>query len=150
MKSPTNDEEGMRLAYEQAKKSFDEGGVPVGAALAHRNSVIAVGHNRRVQGNDPIAHGEMDCLRTAGRRRNYKDCVLYTTLSPCMMCAGTIVQFGIKKVVVGEAENFAGNVVFLREHGIDVVLMNDERCKHLMREFIRTKPELWFEDIAED
>jgi cytosine deaminase len=145
-----DDEEGMRLAYEQAKKSFDEGGVPVGAALAHKGAVIAVGHNRRVQGSDPIAHGEMDCLRTAGRRRNYKDCVLYTTLSPCMMCAGTIVQFGIKKVVVGEAETFAGNLAFLRGHGIEVVLMNDERCMGLMREFIRTKPELWFEDIAED
>jgi cytosine/creatinine deaminase len=150
MSTPTNDAEGMRLAYEQAKKSFDEGGVPVGAALTHKGSLLAVGHNRRVQGGDPIAHGEMDCLRKAGRRRNYKDCVLYTTLSPCMMCAGTIVQFGIKKVVVGEAETFPGNLAFLSDHGVEVMLMNDERCRSLMREFIRTKPELWFEDIAED
>jgi len=145
-----NDSEGMRLAYEQAKKGFDEGGVPVGAALVHEGKVVAVGHNRRVQEGDPIAHGEMDCLRRAGRRRNYKGCVLYTTLSPCMMCAGTAVQFGIKKIVVGEAENFAGNIAFLRSHGIEVVVLDDPRCKALMREFIRLRPELWFEDIAED
>jgi cytosine deaminase len=144
-----NDEEGMRLAYQQAKKSFDEGGVPVGAALVHEGAVLAVGHNQRVQGGDPIAHGEMDCLRKAGRRKNYKRCVLYTTLSPCMMCAGTAVQFGITKIVIGEAENFAGNVEFLRSHGIDVVVLDDARCKALMREFIRLRPELWFEDIAE-
>ena len=144
------DEEGMELAYRQAKKSFDEGGVPVGAALVHEGAVVAVCHNRRVQAGDPIAHGEMDCLRSAGRRKNYKACVLYTTLSPCMMCAGTAVQFGIKKIVIGEAENFAGNVAFLREHGIEVVVLDDARCKALMREFIRLKPALWFEDIAED
>ena len=144
-----NDEEGMRLAYQQAKKSFDEGGVPVGAALVHEGAVLAVGHNQRVQGGDPIAHGEIDCLRRAGRRKNYKGCVLYTTLSPCMMCAGTTLQFGIKKVVIGEAENFAGNIDFLRGHGVEVVLVNDARCIALMREFIRTRPELWFEDIAE-
>src|SRR5581483_1807375 len=145
-----NDSEGMQLAYEQAKKRFDEGGVPVGAALVHEGKVVAVGHNRRVQEGDPIAHGEMDCLRRAGRRKNYKGCVLYTTLSPCMMCAGTAVQFGIKKIVVGEAENFAGNIAFLRSHGIEVVVLDDPRCKALMREFIRLRPELWFEDIAED
>ena len=144
------DEEGMELAYRQAKKSFDEGGVPVGAALVHEGSVVAVGHNRRVQAGDPIAHGEMDCLRSAGRRKNYKACVLYTTLSPCMMCAGTAVQFGIEKVVIGEAENFAGNIAFLRERGIEVIVLDDARCKALMREFIAKRPDLWFEDIAED
>ena len=109
MSTPTNDAEGMRLAYEQAKKSFDEGGVPVGAALTHKGSLLAVGHNRRVQGGDPIAHGEMDCLRKAGRRRNYKDCVLYTTLSPCMMCAGAIVERAKRSAL--KIRNAAGGVL---------------------------------------
>src|SRR5262249_28153825 len=115
-----------------------------------KGSVVASGHNRRVQSSDPIAHGEIDCLRSAGRRKNYRDCVLFTTLSPCMMCAGTIVQFGIKKVIVGEAENFAGNIEFLRARGVEVVLLNDERCIKLMHEFIAARPDLWLEDIAED
>ena len=140
----------LRAAYDQALKSYREGGLPIGAVMAENGAIISAGHNRRVQSADPIAHGEMDCLRRAGRRRNYKGCVLYTTLSPCMMCAGTAVQFGIKKIVVGEAENFAGNIAFLRSHGIEVVVLDDPRCKALMREFIRLRPELWFEDIAED
>ena len=140
----------MRLAYEQAKKSFDEGGVPVGAVLVEADRVLAAGHNRRVQAGDPIAHGEMDCLRTAGRRRNYKGCTLYTTLSPCMMCAGTVLQFGIKRVVVGEAVNFAGNLDLLRQSGVEVQVLNDADCVSLMRRFIVERPELWLEDIAED
>ena len=140
----------MRLAYAQAKKSFDEGGVPVGAVLVEGDRVLAAGHNKRVQGGDPIAHGEMDCLRTAGRRRNYKGCTLYTTLSPCMMCAGTVLQFGIKRVVVGEALNFAGNVDLLRQSGVEVEVLNDADCERLMRRFIVERPELWLEDIAED
>lgn len=102
----------MRLAYEQALKSYNDGGLPISAAMVEHGTVIAAGHNRRVQDADPIAHGEMDCLRKAGRRRDYAGVTLYTTLSPCMMCAGTIVQFGIKSVVIGEARNFAGNVDF--------------------------------------
>ena len=102
----------MRAAYEQAVKSYEEGGLPIGAAMVENGVVIAVGHNRRVQDGDPIAHGEMDCLRKAGRRRDYAGITLYTTLSPCMMCAGTILQFGINSVVIGEARNFPGNIEF--------------------------------------
>ena len=138
----------MKVAFEQALKSYNEGGLPIGAAMAENNEVIAVGHNRRVQENDPIAHGEMDCLRKAGRRQRYDGITLYTTLSPCMMCSGTIVQFGIKAVVVGEDQNFPGNIDFLRERGVKVVLLNDPECIALMRRFIKERPDLWDEDIA--
>lgn len=138
----------MRAAYDQAVKSYEEGGLPIGAAMVENGVVIAVGHNRRVQDGDPIAHGEMDCLRKAGRRRDYAGITLYTTLSPCMMCAGTIVQFGIKTVVIGEARNFPGNVEFLRQSGVDVAVLNDPDCEALMARFIRERPELWHEDIA--
>lgn len=138
----------LRSAYEQALKSYKEGGLPIGAAMVENGSVIAAGHNRRVQDGDPIAHGEMDCLRNAGRRADYTGVTLYTTLSPCMMCSGTIVQFGIKAVVVGEARNFPGNVDFLRQHGVDVVVLDDPDCIELMARFILERPELWHEDIA--
>jgi creatinine deaminase len=138
----------MRSAYGQALKSYDEGGLPIGAEMVENGEMIAVGHNRRVQDGDPIAHGEMDCLRKAGRRADYAGVTLYTTLSPCMMCSGTIVQFGIKSVVVGEAKNFPGNIGFLQQHGVDVVLLNDPDCTELMARFIRERLELWFEDIA--
>ena len=138
----------VRTAYEQALKSYEEGGLPIGAAMVENGTVIAVGHNRRVQDGDPIAHGEMDCLRKAGRRRDYAGVTLYTTLSPCMMCAGTIVQFGIKSVVIGEARSFPGNVDFLRQHGVDVTVLDDPDCIALMARFIKERPELWHEDIA--
>lgn len=138
----------MRAAYDQALKSYNEGGLPIGAVMVENGAVLAAGHNRRVQDGDPIAHGEMDCLRRAGRRADYAGITLYTTLSPCMMCAGTIVQFGINSVVVGEAENFPGNADFLREHGVDVVVVDDPACIELMARFIRERPELWSEDIA--
>jgi cytosine/creatinine deaminase len=138
----------MRAAYEQAKKSYNEGGLPIGAAMVENGAVIAVGHNLRVQDGDPIAHGEMDCLRKAGRRRDYVGVTLYTTLSPCMMCAGTIVQFGIKSVVIGEARNFPGNIDFLQQHGVDVTVLDDPDCIALMARFIKERPELWHEDIA--
>ena len=138
----------IRTAYEQALKSYNEDGLPIGAAMVEDGAVIAVGHNRRVQDGDPIAHGEMDCLRKAGRRREYAGVTLYTTLSPCMMCAGTIVQFGIKAVVICEARNFPGNVDFLRQHGVDVTVLDDPDCIALMARFIKERPELWHEDIA--
>ena len=116
--------------------------------MVEEGRVIAAGHNRRVQDADPIAHGEMDCLRKAGRRARYDNTVLYTTLSPCMMCAGTIVQFGIPRVVVGEARSFAGNIEFLRQRGVDVLLLDDPDCLQLMHRFIEERPELWDEDIA--
>lgn len=138
----------LRAAYEQALKSYGEGGLPIGAAMIENDAVVAVGHNRRVQNGDPVAHGEMDCLRAAGRRPRYDGVTLVTTLSPCMMCAGAIVQFGIPRVVVGENRTFPGNIAFLRAHGIEVVLLDDADCVALMRRFIRERPDLWDEDIA--
>ena len=116
--------------------------------MVEEGRLVAAGHNRRVQDGDPVAHGEMDCLRKAGRRARYDRIVLYTTLSPCMMCAGTIVQFGIPRVVVGEARSFAGNIEFLRERGVEVLLLDDPECIQLMQRFISERPELWDEDIA--
>jgi cytosine deaminase len=138
----------LRAAYEEALRSYREGGLPIGAVMVENGVVIASGHNRRVQDSDPIAHGEMDCFRKAGRRVRYDGITLYTTLSPCMMCSGTIVQFGVKKVVVGEDKNFPGNIEFLRSHGVEVSLRNDAECISLMERFIKERPELWDEDIA--
>ncbi len=140
----------MRRAYAEAKIGYDEGGLPIGAILVEDGEVVGAGHNRRVQEGDPIAHGEMDCLRRAGRRRHYKTTTLYTTLSPCMMCAGTVIQFGIPRVIVGEDRNFAGNVGFLAGRGVEVALLQDADCIELMARFIREQPEIWNEDIAED
>jgi len=140
----------LRLAYDQARLGYDEGGCPIGSVLAEGDRLVAAGRNRRVQNGDPIAHGEMDCLRSAGRQKSYRRMTLYTSLSPCMMCSGTIVQFGIPRVVVGEARNFPGNPDFLRQHGVEVVIADDADCVALMRRFIAEKPELWAEDIAED
>jgi cytosine deaminase len=138
----------LHLAYLQARKSYDEGGLPIGAVMVEDGQVIAAGHNRRWQDGDPTAHGEMDCLRKAGRRPRYDRVTLYTTLSPCMMCAGTIVQFGIRRVVIGEDRNFHGNAAFLRERGVEVTLLASAECIDLMRRFIAEKPALWDEDIA--
>jgi cytosine deaminase len=145
-----NDWQFMRVALAEAQRGYAEGGVPVGSVLVADGRVAGQGRNRRVQEGDPIAHGEMDCLRRAGRRRHYRGTVLYTTLSPCMMCAGTILQFGIPRVVVGERRNFEGNCDFLAERGVDVMLLDDSACIDLMARFIRERPELWYEDIAEE
>jgi len=140
----------LRVAYDEAKAGFDEGGCPIGSALAKDGQLIAQGRNQRVQAGDPIAHGEMDCLRKAGRQKSYKGMTLYTSLSPCMMCSGTIIQFGIQRIVVGENKNFGGNEDFLRSRGVEVILADDKDCEDLMQRFITEKPELWAEDIAED
>jgi creatinine deaminase len=149
MNDPINyDRKFLLLALEEAKKSYEEGGLPIGAVMVEDGRVIASGHNRRVQEDNPIAHGEMDCFKNAGRRSRYGEVTLYTTLSPCMMCSGTIIQFGVKKVVIGEDRNFSGNIDFLKKHGIEVLLLNDNGCISLMERFIREKPQLWDEDIA--
>jgi cytosine/creatinine deaminase len=135
--------------YALALKGYEEGGVPVGSLLARGGEVVAEGWNRRVQLGDPIAHGEMDCLRNAGRQPSYRDTTLYTSLSPCMMCSGTIVQFKIPRLVILENANFGGNEDFLRSHGVEVRILGDPRCIALMREFIERNPDLWNEDIAE-
>ena len=139
-----------QIALDQAKKSSKEGGIPIGAALVRNEIIIGRGHNQRVQLLNPILHGEMDCLQNAGRIEDYSDTTLYTTLSPCMMCAGTIVQFKIKKLVIGENINFTGNITFLKEHGVEVEILNDQETINLMGDFIHENPELWMEDISEN
>ncbi len=138
----------LRAAYEQALESYNEGGLPIGAAMEENGTIIAAGHNRRVQEGDPIAHAEMDCFRKAGRRARYDGVTLYTTLSPCMMCAGTVLQFGVRRVVIGESRNFAGTIHFLRSYGVEVRLMDDGDCIALMKRFIEEHLDLWDEDIA--
>jgi creatinine deaminase len=139
----------FEAAYQAAQKSLREGGIPIGAALARGGEIIATGHNKRVQHGDPIAHGEMSALRAAGRQRTYRDTVLYTTLAPCAMCTGTIIQFKIPKVVVGEAETYSGEFDLLRSRGVEVVVLEDRRCVDMMETFQRNHAELWAEDIAE-
>ena len=139
----------IAVAYEEALESYNEGGLPIGSVLVRNGEVVGKGHNQRVQKSDPIAHGEMDCLRNAGRQRTYRDTIIYTTLSPCMMCTGTILQFKIPTVVIGESVNFSGNKDLLLSRGVAVVDLDDARCIELMARFIREKPTLWHEDIAE-
>jgi cytosine deaminase len=145
----------MARALQQAQDSFDQGGLPIGSVLVRHlkngeDVLIGEGHNQRVQEGDPIAHGEMDCLRKAGRQRSYRDTTIYTTLSPCMMCSGTIVQFRIPRVVIGENRNFGGNEDFLRGHSVEVVILDDEKCTALMARFIAERPDVWNEDIGEE
>jgi cytosine deaminase len=142
------DREMMALALAQARISLDGGGVPVGAVLATGGDVIAAGHNERVQRGDPVAHGEISCLRNAGRRPSYLDTTLYTTLSPCQMCTGAILLFQIPRVVVGEAETFAGDLRFLADRGVEIVLLEDEGCMAAMQEFQTRFPQIWSEDIG--
>ncbi len=147
------DHEMMAAALAQARESLAAGGVPVGAVLAaatagQRWQVIAAGHNERVQRGDPVAHGEIACLRNAGRRPSYADTTLYTTLSPCQMCTGAILLFQIPRVVVGEADTFAGDLGFLTDRGVEIVLLDDQGCMAAMREFTERYPEVWSEDIG--
>jgi creatinine deaminase len=139
----------MKAAIEEARKSLSEGGIPIGSVLVKKGQIIGRGHNKRVQQNDPIMHAEIDCLRNAGRIGKYSETLLYSTLMPCYLCAGAIVQFGIKKVVVGESENFSGAKDFLTSHGVKVVDLNLNECKQLMKKFIQDNLDLWNEDIGE-
>jgi cytosine deaminase len=139
----------FEAAYQAARKSGNEGGIPIGAALARDGVVIASGHNERVQNGDPIAHGEMSALRAAGRQKSYRDTTLYTTLAPCAMCTGTIIQFKIPRVVVGEARTFDGEFELLRSRGVEVVVLDDQRCVDMMRTFQDNNPDVWAEDIME-
>lgn len=140
----------FEAALEEARQGYANKGIPIGSVLAEGGRIVGRGHNKRVQEGDAIAHGEMDCLRQAGRRRSYCGTTLYTTLSPCMMCAGTIVQFKIPKVVIGENQTFGGNEEFLRSRGVEVVVLSDLRCVELMRKFQAEHPDTWAEDIGED
>lgn len=139
----------MQIAIDEAKKGRSEGGIPIGSVLVKEGKVVAKGHNKRVQENNPILHGEMDCLNNAGRIGSYRNTVIYSTLMPCYMCAGTIVQFKIPKVVVGESQTFSGAREFMESHGVEVVDLNLPECVEMMRDFIREKPQLWDEDIME-
>lgn len=137
------------LAFMEAKKSADNGGLPIGSVLARGEKLISSGHNQRVQRGDPILHGEMDALQKAGRQKTYRDTTLYTSLSPCMMCAGTIVQFKIARVIINDTRNFGGNEEFLRSRGVEVIDLQHEDSIALMANFIRDNPALWNEDIME-
>ena len=139
----------MQAAIDEAKKGLAEGGIPIGSVLVKDCEIIGRGHNRRVQENDPVIHAEIDCLRNAGRIGVYKDTILYSTLMPCYLCAGASVQFGIKKIIAGENETFNGAKEFMESHGIEVVNLDLDECKILMKDFIEKNPELWFEDIGE-
>jgi cytosine deaminase len=143
------DEQFMKEAEAEARKGLAEGGIPIGSILVRGEKIIGRGHNQRVQKGSAILHGEMDCLMNAGRQKSYLDTVIYSTLCPCYMCSGTIVQFKIPRVVVGEAVNFPGAPEFLRSHGVEVVILNQAALVKMMGDFIQAKPELWNEDIAE-
>jgi len=138
----------IRIAIEEARKGLAEGGLPIGSVLVRNGEVIGRGHNRRVQKGDPMAHAEIDCLSNAGRQKTYKDTVLYSTLSPCQLCSGAVVQFGIPKVVVGESVNFPGAPDFLRKQGVQVIDLHDPECIRMMADFIKAHPDLWHEDIG--
>jgi len=139
----------LRAAIDEAKQGLQEGGIPIGSVLVRNGTIIGRGRNRRVQDNDPITHAEIDCLRNAGRVGSYKGTVLYSTLMPCYLCAGAVVQFNIRKVVVGEDETFAGARELMVSHGVEVVDIDSDECKAMMRDFIRKNPALWNEDIGE-
>ena len=139
----------MQLAIQEAKEGLAEGGIPIGAVLVKDGQLVAKGRNKRVQELNPILHGEMDCLNNAGRIGNYKNTVIYSTLMPCYMCAGTIVQFKIPKVIVGESKTFDGARDFMESHGVEVIDLNNAECIEMMENFISEKPELWNEDIGE-
>ena len=141
----------LAVALEEARLGLSEGGVPVGAALfAADGRLLGRGRNRRVQESDPSVHGETDAFRKAGRQRTYRDKILATTLAPCWYCSGLVRQFGIGTLLVGDSVNFAGGIDWLRENGVRVVDLASPDCIEMMREFIRTRPDLWSDDIGED
>jgi len=140
----------MQAAFEEARQGLVEGGIPIGAVIVHQGRIIGRGHNRRVQQGSAILHGEMDALERAGRQPAsvYRESVLYTTLSPCPMCSGAILLYGIPRVVIGENRTFMGEEELLRSRGVQVEVLQDEQCISLMEQFIAEKPELWNEDIG--
>jgi creatinine deaminase len=140
----------LDTALAEARAGLAEGGIPIGAALYQRDGrLLGRGHNRRVQENDPSMHGETDAFRKAGRQRGYRDTIMVTTLAPCWYCSGLVRQFNIGTVVVGESVNFAGGIDWLRESGVEVIDLADERCIAMLGEWIKTNPEVWNEDIGE-
>jgi cytosine deaminase len=142
----------MRAAIDEAELGLTEGGIPIGSVLVHQGRIIGRGHNRRVQNGSPILHGEMDALQNAGRQvaKVYRESVLYTTLSPCAMCSGAILLYGIPRIVIGENQTFMGEEDWLRSRGVQLEVRHDSACLELMTRFIRTQPSLWNEDIGEE
>lgn len=140
----------LQAAIDEARQGLREGGIPIGSVIVHNNTVIGQGHNRRVQQGSVILHGEMDALENAGRQPAslYRSCTLYTTLSPCSMCSGAILLYGIPRVVIGENRTFVGEEELLRSRGVSVLVVQNAECIQLMQEFIRTNPSLWNEDIG--
>jgi len=140
----------MQAALEEARKGLAEGGIPIGAVIVHRGRIIGRGHNRRVQQGSAILHGEMDAFENAGRQpaKVYRESVLYTTLSPCAMCSGATLLYGIPRVVIGENQTFEGEEALLRARGVEVEVLQEAACIELMREFIAQQPQLWDEDIG--
>jgi cytosine deaminase len=140
----------LQVAIEEARQGLAEGGIPIGSVLVRNGEVLGRGHNRRVQRDSSVLHAEMDALERAGRMSAavYRDCVLYTTLSPCPMCCGAILLYGIPRVVVGENLTFMGDEALLRSRGVDVRVLQDRECIRMMKEFIAAKPDLWNEDIG--
>jgi len=145
---PRPDDPFLKAAIDEARLGLQEGGVPIGSVLVRDGQIIARGHNRRVQKGDAMAHAEIDCLTQAGRQKTYRDTILYSTLMPCHLCSGAVVQFGIPRVVVGESVNFGGAPRFMRETGVEVIDMNDPECIEMMARFIKEHPDLWHEDIG--
>ncbi|EPQ61341.1 cytidine deaminase-like protein [Gloeophyllum trabeum ATCC 11539] len=147
---------GVRVAYQQAKKSYDEGGIPIGSCIVHTTSrgveVLGQGHNSRVQKSSATLHGEISALEDAGRLKAevYRGATIYTTLSPCIMCTGAILLYKIPRVVIAENRNFVGGEELLRKNGVEVVVLDDDQCKELMGRFIKERPNIWYEDIGEN
>ena len=141
----------MQAAIDEARKGLAEGGIPIGSVIVHKGQIIGRGHNRRVQQGSAVLHGEMDAFENAGRQvaSVYAESILYTTLSPCSMCSGAILLYGIPKVIIGENQTFIGEELLLRGRGVEVQVLQDESCVEMMRNFIATSPELWNEDIGE-
>ena len=140
----------LQAAIDEARLGMKEGGIPIGSVIVHGGRILGRGHNRRVQKSSTVLHGEMDAFENAGRQpaKVYRECVLYTTLSPCPMCSGAILLYGIPKIIVGENKTFMGDEELLRSRGVNVEVVQDATCIALMREFIATRPELWNEDIG--
>lgn len=146
-----DDKKFLDAAIIEAKKSLREGGIPIGSVLVHKGEIVGSGYNKRVQDGSSILHGEMSAIENAGRRSAdfYKDCVIYTTLSPCAMCSGAILLYGIKKVVIGENLTFLGEEAHLNSRGVEIIVLDDHECKTMMQQFIQENPQLWHEDIGE-
>ena len=140
----------LSAAIEEAKTGLKEGGIPIGSVIVHKGKILGKGHNKRIQNGSVVLHGEMDALENAGRQPAsvYRECTLYTTLSPCPMCTGAILLYGIPRVIIGEHETFMGDEGLLKQRGVDVTVVHDPSCIEMMKKFIKEHPDLWNEDIG--